>query len=231
MTIDPAMLEASVRSHLNLVAPRTMAVLEPLKVNITNFLSDKPINLTVPDFPENPEKSTHSISFAKTIFIEQSDFKLEADKNFRRLTKEQEVGLRHAGFVIKFVRVAAKNGAGEPTEIDVECFSIDKVEKKPKAFIHWVADPINVEVRNYERLFKHKNPEDPNEVPNGFLSDLNENYLTVMSALADKHVSGAKVYDKFQFERSGFFSVDPDSAKSEKLIFNRTVSLKEDSGK
>ena len=113
MTIDPAMLEASVRSHLNLIAPRTMAVLEPLKVNITNFLSDKPINLTVPDFPENPEKSTHSISFAKTIFIEQSDFKLEADKNFRRLTKEQEVGLRHAGFVIKFVRVAAKNGAGE----------------------------------------------------------------------------------------------------------------------
>lgn len=232
MTIDPAMLEASVRSHLNQVAPRTMVVMEPIKVNITNFPSDKSIKLMVPDFPENPDKSSHSISFAKTIFIEQSDFKLEADKNFRRLTKDQEVGLRHAGYIIKFLKIVAKNSAGDPAEIDVECFSVDKVDKKPKAFIHWVSDPIKVEVRNYERLFKHKNPEDPNEVPNGFLSDLNEKSLTVLSAaLADKHISGAKVYDKFQFERSGFFSVDPDSAKFGKLIFNRTVLLKEDSGK
>jgi len=144
----------------------------------------------------------------------------------------QEVGLRHAGYVIKFLKVVAKNGAGEPTEIDVECFSVDKVDKKPKAFIHWVAEPVKIEVRLYERLFKHKNPEDPNEVPNGFLSDINENSLTVLpEALADKHISGAKVLDKFQFERSGFFSVDPDTTGSGKLVFNRTVSLKEDSGK
>ena len=226
MTIDPSMLEAFVRSHLNQVAPRTMVVLEPLKVHIVNFPSDKPLRITVPDFPENPERSSHEIALAKTIYIEQSDFKLEADKNFRRLTKDQEVGLRHAGYVIKFLKAISA------TEIDVECFSVDSVEKKPKAFIHWVADPVKIEVRLYERLFKHKNPEDPSEVPNGFLSDINENSLAVVpKALADKHVSGSKVFDKFQFERNGFFSVDPDTDGAGKLVFNRTVSLKEDSGK
>jgi glutaminyl-tRNA synthetase len=140
--------------------------------------------------------------------------------------------LRHAGYIIKFVKVVAKNASGVPTEIDVECCAVDKADKKPKAFIHWVSDPVEIEVRLYERLFKHKNPEDPAEVPNGFLSDINENSLTVLTgALADKHLRGAKVFDKFQFERSGFFSVDPDSKSSGKLIFNRTVSLKEDSGK
>lgn len=98
MTIDPSMLEAAVRSHLNIVAPRTMVVLEPLKVNIVNFPDgDKTISLTVPDFPDFPEKSSHTIAFSKTVYIEQSDFKTEADKNFRRLTKDQSVGLRHAG--------------------------------------------------------------------------------------------------------------------------------------
>jgi glutaminyl-tRNA synthetase len=120
----------------------------------------------------------------------------------------------------------------QATEIDVECCPVDKVDKKPKAFIHWVSNPINIEVRLYERLFKHKNPEDVNEVPDGFLSDINENSLTILDgAMADKYISGAKVFDKFQFERSGFFSVDQDSETAGKLVFNRTVSLKEDSGK
>jgi glutaminyl-tRNA synthetase len=232
MTIDPSMLEAAVRSHLNLVAPRTMVVLEPLKVNIVNFPGEKVARLNVPDFPDFPEKSSHTITFAKTVYIESSDFKFESDKNFRRLTKDQSVGLRHAGYVITFSKIVAKNSTGQVTEIDVECCPVDKVDKKPKAFIHWVCDPVSVEVRLYERLFKHKNPEDSNEVPDGFLSDINENSLTVLNtALADKHLSGAKVFEKFQFERSGFFSVDPDTAVLGKLIFNRTVSLKEDSGK
>lgn len=231
MTIDPSMIEAAVRSHLNLTAPRTMVVLEPLKINIKNLPNEKSSTISVPDFPDSPEKSSHNITLTSTIYIEQSDFKVEADKNFRRLTKDQSVGLRYAGYVITFSKVVAKNAAGQVTEIDVECCSVEKVEKKPKAFIHWVSDPVKVEVRLYEQLFKHKNPEDANEVPGGFLSDINENSLSVVEALADKYLSSAKVWDKFQFERLGFFSVDPDSKSGGKLVFNRTVSLKEDSGK
>jgi glutaminyl-tRNA synthetase len=104
---------------------------------------------------------------------------------------------------------------------------------KPKAFIHWVnGDSKEIEVRLYERLFKHKNPEDPVQVPDGFLSDVSDNSLTVLKdARADKYLlASAKTYDKFQFERLGFFSVDPDTTK-DKLVINRTVSLKEDAGK
>ena len=181
-----------------------MVVLEPLKVNIINFPGSETIKLNVPDFPDFPDKSSHTIAFAKTVYIEQSDFKSEADKNFRRLTREQSVGLRHAGYVISFVKIVAKDSSGQATEIDVECCPVDKVDKKPKAFIHWVSNPVKIEVRLYERLFKHKNPEDVNEVPDGFLSDINENSLTVLNeAVADSYIAKAKVFDKFQFERSG----------------------------
>ena len=132
-------------------------------------------------------------------------------------------------------------------ELKVKVLPVDSVSK-PKAFIHWVADPIDVEVRMYKRLFKHKNPEDTNEVPGGFLTDIAENTLEKRKALADKSILGSKVadhnnvvymnlyvaifqvYDRFQFERLGFFSVDPDSEKK-KLVFNLTVGLKEDAGK
>jgi len=93
-----------------------------------------------------------------------------------------------------------------------------------------VSDPIPVEVRLYERLFLHKNPEDVNEVPGGFLSDINPLSLTIHNSLADKYISSAQVYNKFQFERIGYFSVDSDSS-SKMLVFNRTVLLKEDSNK
>ena len=108
------------------------------------------------------------------------------------------------------------------------------METKPKAFIHWVdgSDCKKIEVRLYERLFKHKNPEDSTLVPDGFLSDVDENSLTVVEdALADNYLTKtAKVWNNYQFERIGFFSIDPDTTKSN-LVFNRTVSLKEDSGK
>uniref|UniRef100_A0A2D4I8I3 glutamine--tRNA ligase n=4 Tax=Micrurus TaxID=8634 RepID=A0A2D4I8I3_MICLE len=103
--------------------------------------------------------------------------------------------------------------------------------EKPKAFIHWVSDPLMCEVRQYEQLFLHKNPEDSTEVPGGFLSDINPDSLHVIEeALVDRSVYGAKPFTKFQFERLGYFSLDPDSTNA-KLVFNRTVTLKEDPGK
>lgn len=226
--LDPSALDAAVRDVLNLTAPRAMVILEPLKIRITNFPSDKSTQVNVPDFPNEPEKGSHSVVFDKVIYIEATDFKELPEKGYRRLTPTQTVGLRHSGYVIKVTNIF-KDSSGQLTELECTAESTETAGK-PKAFIHWVSDPISVEVRLYEPLFKHKNPEDTNEVPNGFLSDCRQDTLKVVEAYADVSLKGAKVYDKFQFERIGFFSLDPDTTP-EKMVFNRTVSLKEDSGK
>uniref|UniRef100_A0A4W6EP55 Glutamine--tRNA ligase n=1 Tax=Lates calcarifer TaxID=8187 RepID=A0A4W6EP55_LATCA len=228
-TTEPHLLESCVRDVLNDTAPRAMAVLEPLKVTITNLPEDSQSDVRVPDFPANEAKGSHMVPFTCTIFIEQSDFREVMEKGYKRLTPEQPVGLRHAGYVISVQKVI-KDAQGNVVELEVNCCRSETAEK-PKAFIHWVSKPLTCEVRLYERLFLHKHPEDPSEVPNGFLSDINPNSLQVISsALVDTSVKGAKVFDKFQFERVGYFSLDPDST-ADKLIFNRTVTLKEDPGK
>uniref|UniRef100_A0A4W4DNB8 Glutamine--tRNA ligase n=1 Tax=Electrophorus electricus TaxID=8005 RepID=A0A4W4DNB8_ELEEL len=228
-TTEPHLLEACVREVLNDTAPRAMAVLEPLRVTITNLPSNAQSDVRVPDFPADESRGSHVVPFSKTIFIEENDFREVMEKGFKRLTPEQPVGLRHAGYVISVQRVI-KDASGKVVELEVTCTSSDSAEK-PKAFIHWVSQPLQCEVRLYERLFLHKNPEDATEVPGGFLSDINLHSLKVIeSALVDRSVSTAKVFDKFQFEREGYFSVDPDST-TEKLVFNRTVMLKEDPGK
>lgn len=228
-SVDPMMLEASVRDVLNLTAPRRLVVLEPLKITISNFMSDKPMKLSVPDFPGQTDcKSSHEIVFDRVVYIEKSDFKESPEKGYRRLSPTQTVGLRHAGVVLKVTEVK-KDSTGKVVEIICECEKAE-VAEKPKAFIQWVSDPFEIEVRLYDRLFKHRNPEDLEEVPKGFLSDCNMDSLKILRSFADKSITTAKVYDKFQFERNGFFSVDPDS-KDGKFVFNRTVLLKEDSGK
>ena len=227
--VDPAMLEAVVRDFLNTAAPRRLVVLEPLKITISNFISDKPINLNIPDFPAQPEnKASHNIVFDHVVYIEQSDFKENPEKGYRRLSPNQTVGLRHASVVLKVEKVL-KDENGKINELICSCEKVE-VADKPKAFIQWVSDPYEIEVRLYERLFMHKNPEDANEVPNGFISDCNKDSLKVLKSYADKSLASANVFDKFQFERIGFFSVDP-ASKDGHLIFNRTVSLKEDSTK
>lgn len=203
ISVDPSMLEAAVRDVLNVSAPRRLVVLEPLKVTITNFPHAKPINIDVPNFPSNPEKGSHSIVLDRVIYIEQSDFKLNPEKGYRRLSSDQSVGLRHAGLVISVTEVK-KDSNGKITELVCKCEESEKAEK-PKAFIQWVSQPIEVEVRLYELLFKHKNPEDPNEVPGGFLTDCRKDTITVLKSYVDGVMRDVKVYDKFQFERIGFF--------------------------
>ncbi|EDW84850.1 uncharacterized protein Dwil_GK14344 [Drosophila willistoni] len=229
IAVDPAMLEAAVRDVLNVTAPRRLVVLEPLKVTISNFPYAAPLALDVPDFPQNPQQGNHKIVLDKTIYIERSDFSQNPDKGYRRLTPKQSLGLRHAGLVISLEKVIQDPATGEILELICTSQLAEQAEK-PKAFVQWVSQPVKLEVRLYEQLFKHKNPEDPNEVPGGFLSDINEQSVSIVQAYADQAISKAKVYDKFQFERIGFFSVDPDS-KEQQLVFNRTVGLKEDSGK
>lgn len=229
-TMEPHLLEACVREVLNDTAPRAMAVLEPLKVTITNLPADTKTDVPVPDFPADEARGSHVVPFTRTLFIEQSDFREVMEKGYKRLTPEQPVGLRHAGYVISVQRVV-KDSKGKVVELEVSCCSSSEAAEKPKAFIHWVSQPLKCEVRLYERLFLHKNPEDSSEVPGGFLSDINPNSLQVIdSALVDSSLRRAKVFDKFQFERVGYFSLDPDST-ADKLVFNRTVTLKEDPGK
>ncbi|EGW10485.1 glutamine--tRNA ligase [Cricetulus griseus] len=228
-TMEPHLLEACVRDVLNNTAPRAMAVLEPLKVVITNFPAPKPLDIQVPNFPADETKGFHQVPFASTVFIERTDFKEESEPGYKRLALGQPVGLRHTGYVIELQHVV-KGSSGCVECLEVTCRRADSGEK-PKAFIHWVSQPLVCEIRLYERLFQHKNPEDPVEVPGGFLSDLNPASLQVVEgALVDRSVVLAKSFDKFQFERLGYFSVDPDSQQGQ-LVFNRTVTLKEDPGK
>lgn len=229
MSIDPSALEATVRDYLNLNAPRRLVVLEPLKVVLENFPYTDAIELEVPDFPQNPNSGKHRITLDRILYIEQTDFKLEPEKGYRRLSPSQSVGLRHTGLVITLKEVIREPTSNSILELRCICESAEKAEK-PKAFIQWVSNPIEIEVRLFELLFKHKHPEDCNEVPGGYLSDINPHSKSVLTSYADQSLSHAKVYQKFQFERIGFFSVDPDS-NPDKLVFNRTVNLKEDAGK
>ena len=230
--VDPNMLEACVRDDLNQNAKRTMAILEPLRLRLLNLPAEKRgITLEVPDFPSEPERGTHSIAFDDIIYIERSDFReANTEKRYRRLTLDQPVGLRYANFVIS-VQEIIKDAEGQLQELFVNAIPIEAVEKKPKAFIHWVSRPVQCEVRLYERLFNHKNPEDKEQVPGGFLSDCNRDSLSVLTeSLVDQSIASSAVYEKFQFERMGYFSTDSDSTK-DRLVFNRTVNLKEAAGK
>ncbi|XP_052780975.1 glutamine--tRNA ligase-like [Mya arenaria] len=227
--LDPSMLEACVRDVLNIKAPRCMAVLDPLKVTISNFPGDHSGEITVPDFPADEARGSHKIPFTKTVYIERSDFRENADKNYKRFSCDQPVGLRHAGYVIA-VESVKKDGSGNVTEILATCKPSSDCEK-PKGFIQWVCNPLVCEVRLYDKLFYHKNPEDSNEVPGGFLNDVKRDSLQVIpNAYADQSVKNAKSLDRFQFERIGFFTVDKDTTPG-KVVFNRTVTLKEDKDK
>lgn len=224
--VDPMMLEASVRDVLNETAPRVMVVLNPLKLSILKGCEESKV--TVHDFPNDSTKGSHEVSLSSVVYIDGSDFKENPEKGFRRLSLNQTVGLKHAGLVITVVE-AVKSSDGSVSELKVNAKPVSSTNK-PKAFIQWVSKPVSVQVRLYERLFNHKNPEDTNEVPDGYLSDINPNSLKVEMGFADQSLLSAKPFEKFQFERIGFFSVDPDSTKNA-MIFNRTVTLKEDAGK
>jgi glutaminyl-tRNA synthetase len=173
MAVGPEYLDACIRDYLNTSAPRTMVVLEPLKVVITNLPNEKN-TVDVPDFPSAAPGSssssslstaTHLVTLSSVVYIERSDFRdgAKVDKDYRRLTSEQPVGLRHAGLVIKVEKVV-RSPEGNVRELHVTCTPADRVDKKPKAFIHWVSEPRTVEVRLYEHLFMHEHPEDSTEV-------------------------------------------------------------------
>ncbi|KAK0182166.1 hypothetical protein PV327_000329 [Microctonus hyperodae] len=228
-TVDPSTLEAAVRDVLNVTAPRHMVVIDPLKVTIANFSDKTSRKIEVPDFPNDLSKGHHTVAFDEIVYIEASDFKETDEKGFRRLTPKQTVGLKYAGVILILQRVE-KDENGKITGLIVRQEPVSD-KNKPKAFIHWVSLPKLASIRLYDRLFIHKNPEDTNEVPNGYLTDINPTSKKEVVGYIDASLNSAtKPFTQYQFERIGFFSVDPDTRPG-KLVFNRTVTLKEDSGK
>ena len=217
--IDVGLLEFSVREDLNTTAPRVMGVLDPLRVVIDNYPADE-----TEWFETGPRK----VPFAKTIFIERDDFMEEPPNKFFRLAPGREVRLRSAYFITctNVVKDDAGNIVALHATYDPATRGGDSPDgRKPKATLHWVAadHAIDCEVRLYDRLFKSENPEESGN----FLDDLNPQSLQVVPrAKLEPSIRGAAPFTHYQFERLGYFCVDPDSLE-DALVFNRTVTLKD----
>ncbi len=228
---DVSLLEFSVREELNEHAPRAMAVLNPLKVVITNYDADKVEELTAINHPKDETMGTRTIPFSNEIYVEQHDFQEIPHKKFHRLTKGKEVRLRYA-YIIKCEDVI-KDAAGNVVELhctyDPNTKSgEDTSGKKVKGTIHWVSakHAINAEVRLYDRLFSVENPEENKE--KDFIEFINPHSLDVLNnAKLEPNLKDSQPGDKFQFERNGYFCVDSKDSTDEKLVFNRTVSLRD----
>ncbi|MDP2207310.1 MAG: glutamine--tRNA ligase/YqeY domain fusion protein [Bacteroidota bacterium] len=225
--IDVALLEDSLRQDLNKRAMRVMAVLRPLKVIILNYPDDRVEELEAVNNPEDASMGTRNIPFSKVVYIEQDDFREDPPKKYFRLSPGNEVRLRYA-YIIKCVDVI-KNEKGEISEIhctyDPETKSgSPNSQRKVKGTIHWVSAPhaVDAEVRLYDRLFNVDNPSGDN-----WKETLNQNSLEILSdCKLEKSLNQSKPKDKYQFERLGYFCADYDSTDG-KLIFNRTVTLKD----
>jgi glutaminyl-tRNA synthetase len=230
-TVEIGVLENFLREDLNKRAPRVMGVLRPLKVTLTNYLVNQVEALDAVNNPEDPSAGTRKVPFSRVLYIEQDDFREVPPPKFFRLTPGKEVRLRWAYFIK--CQGVVKNDAGEVTEIlctyDPATKGGDAPDgRKVKGTIHWVsaADAVDAEVRLYDHLF---NKPDPEDVPDGkdWKVNLNPASLEVIpNAKIEPSVKGSAIGTTFQFERQGYFCVDKDTT-SEKLVFNRSVSLKD----
>ena len=224
--VEMGMLEACIREDLNENAPRAMAVLDPVKVIIENYDADTTETLSVANHPNKEEMGRRDVPFTREIFIEREDFKEQANNKFKRLVLDKEVRLRGA-YVIKANRVE-KDENGEITTIyctyDNETLGKNPSDgRKVKGVIHWVSasEAITAEVRLYDRLFNVPNPAAADE----FETTLNPESLVVLTnAKLEPSLANSQAEQGFQFERTGYFSRD---SKSENVVFNQTVGLRD----
>jgi len=230
--VDVALLEHFVREELNRTAPRVMAVLRPLKVVIENYPDGQVEELDVINNPEDESAGTRKVPFSRELYIERDDFMEDPPKKFFRLAPGREVRLRNAYFIT--CREAVKNDAGEIVELrcsyDPATRGGDAPDgRRPKATLHWVsvAHALDVEVRNYDRLFS---VEEPGKGDTDFLTQMNPASLEVIAnAKIEPSVAHAPAGTTYQFERLGYFTVDsrPPARGSGRSVFNRTATLKD----
>ena len=242
---DFALLESAIREDLNARSTRVSAVLHPVKLIVTNYPEGKVEEMEAINNPENLEEGTHQIEFSRELWIEQDDFMEDAPKKYFRMTPGQEVRLKNA-YIVKCTG-CKKNEAGEVVEVYCEYDPESKsgmpgANRKVKGTIHWLScnHCLEAEVRLYDRLWKVENPRD---VMQQIRDEQNCDALTAMKQMInpdsleilpkcyiEKFVQGMKPLTYLQFQRIGYFSVDKDSTP-EKMVFNRTVSLKDTWGK
>lgn len=232
-TVDIAMLEHSVREDLNLRAPRVMVVLRPLRVVITNYPENQMEELDAVNNPEDPGMGTRKVPFSRVLYIEREDFREDPPKGFFRLAPGREARLRYA-YIVKCEEVVKDPKTGEVTELrctyDPETKSGSaRSGRKVKATLHWVsaAHAIEAEVRLYDHLFAAENPDDVQEGVD-WTSGINPKSLeTLTSCRVEPILAGAAPGNRYQFERLGYFSVDTVDSSDRRLVFNRTVTLRD----
>ena len=229
--IDVSLLEFNVREDLNKTAPRVMAVLDPVKLVITNYPEDQEEWLEAENNQEDESAGYRKVPFSKELYIEKEDFKENANSKYFRLTLGKEVRLKNA-YIIKGESVV-KDADGNITEIhctyDADSRSGSGTEaslRKVKGTLHWVSikHAIKAEVRLYDRLFNHESPDGDKEVD--FMEHLNPNSLETIAGYLEPSLSEVQPMDIFQFQRLGYFNVDKDTT-AEHLVFNKTVGLRD----
>jgi len=231
--IDVALLENTIREDLNKRSQRVMGVLNPLKVVITNYPEGEEEELEAVNNPEDESMGVRQVPFSREIYIEKDDFMEEPPKKFFRLAPGREVRLRYAYFIT--CTDVFKDENGEVTEIHCTYDPESKGGKSPdgrkvKGTLHWVsaAHAVPVEVRQYDRLFMSPEPSKIKEDGKDFKSNLNPDSLHIIeNAMLEPYIKDARPEDKFQFERKGYFCVDRYWKPGEKMVFNRTVTLKD----
>ena len=232
-TVDIALLEHCAREDLNKSAPRVMSVLRPLRVVIDNYPEDQVEELDAVNNPEDPSMGTRKVPFSRVLYIEQDDFREDPPKKFFRLAPGREVRLRYAYF-IKCVEVIKDDQTGEIVELrctyDPDTRGGDAPDgRKVKATLHWVSAPhsLEAEVRLYEHLFLKANPGEERD-GNDFKVFLNPNSVGILtSCRVEPGLAGAAPGSRCQFERLGYFCIDSVDSSDTKLVFNRTVTLRD----
>ncbi len=228
--IDIAQLEYSIREDLNTQAPRVLSVLRPLRVVLENYPEDSSEELEAPYYPHDvPKEGSRKIPFSRVLYIERDDFHEDPPEGYFRLSPGVEVRLRYA-YLIRCVDIT-RDSAGNIVELRCTYDPATKGGNAPdgrkvKGTIHWVSaeHSLPAEVRIYDRLFAHQNPDGQDA---DFRTFLNPNSLEILAdSRIEPAVGGAQPEDHFQFERQGFFAVDPDST-DDRLVFNRTVTLRD----
>ena len=228
--VEMAMLENSVREALDATAPRVMAVLDPLKVVIENYPEGRVEETVAANHPKNETMGSRRVSFTREVYIDRNDFmEVAPNKKYKRLALGGEVRLRNA-YVIRCDR-AIKNEAGEVVELrcsyDPETLGTNPSDRKVKGVIHWVSASHGVaaEVRLYDRLFTVPNPGAARD--RDWRDDLNPESLVIRNAVVEPTLAGAAAGSRFQFEREGYFCIDSRDSGPERLVLNRTITLRD----
>ena len=224
-TVDIGKFEYCVRDDLNTHAPRRMAVVDPLKVTITNLDAGVAETFDAASFPDDIGKpGSREVSFSNTLYIEQSDFAMNPPKGFYRLSPGGIVRLRYASYYLQCDEVVL-GGDGSPVEL--KCSYLTTVEGRVKGTIHWVdaATSLPAEFRIYDRLFTEEFPEADPEVD--FLENLNKASLVVAKGFVEASVGADAAESHYQFERNGYFYADPEDHREGRLVYNRTMTLKD----